>query len=273
MRKLLRKIAAGGDGARFYQASLDALTEQPILGPVAVDVPWSVAFHYDAPNRPDRMNRLGGGGVLISDRWILTCAHLFSDIGRKRDEPPLAEKNFYAHIGGQHLHSGTVRRISTPLAGPFRPLQPGKHPAAVGDICLVELAEPVDETPLRVAATPAQVGEQVRTFGWPKGNDGTGSLSQLDTAIVDPRGGMRLWPGPGELCAAVPKGLLLGPGFSGQPVVRHADTTGANTPEVVALISRGKADKLPFEFPMVLTDITAHLAWITTTTAGAVTPC
>ncbi|OLZ50308.1 hypothetical protein BS330_29030 [Amycolatopsis keratiniphila subsp. nogabecina] len=273
MRKFLRKLVAGGDGASFYQASLDALTAQPVLGALTVEVPWSVAFYYDAPNRPGRMNRLGGGGVLISDRWVLTCAHLFSDIGRGRDEPPLAEKAFYARIGGRELHHGIVRRINAPVPGPFRPYRPGRLPSAVGDICLVELAEPVDGPAARIATTPAQVGQQVRTFGWQKGNDGPGPLSQLDTTIVDPRGGMRLTPGPGELCAAIPKGVLLGDGFSGQPVITLPDTTGTGTLEVAALISRGPVEELHFEIPMVLTDLTAHLAWITAATSGAVTPC
>ncbi|OLZ51732.1 hypothetical protein BS329_15840 [Amycolatopsis coloradensis] len=268
--KFLRKAVAGGDGARIYQASLDALTDRPALGPLTVEVPWSVAFYYDAPNRK---NRLGGGGVLISDRWVLTCAHLFSDIGRKRDEPPVAEKNFYARIGGRDLHSGTVRRINTPLPGPFRPFRLGKAPGAVGDICLVELADPVDGPPIRVATTPAQVGQTVRTFGWHKGNEGAGPLSQLDTTIVDPRGGMRLGVGAGELCAAVPDDVLPGHGFSGHPVITLPGTTQTGTPEVAALICRGQAAELHFKVPMVLTDVTAHLAWITATTSGAVTAC
>lgn len=273
MLKLLRNAIPGGESARCYQASLDSLAYQPVLGPVAVEVPWSVAFYYDAPNQPDRMDRLSGGGVLISDRWVLTCAHLFSDVGRKRGEPRLAEKNFYARIGDRDLRSGTVRRINTPVPGPFRPPRPGKPSGAVGDICLVELAEPLDLQSLRVATTPAQVGQTVRTFGWPGGNAGEGILTQVATTIVDPRGGILLGLSHGELSAAIPKDHALGRGFSGQPVITLPDTPDSGEPEVVGIVSRGPSEGLPFGLPMILTDVTAHLAWITDTTSGTVNAC
>jgi hypothetical protein len=172
------------------------------------DVRWLVRIAAAGPAGP-----LTGAGVLVSDREVLTCAHVVHGADT-------AQVQLVAHPGLDPLAARVV------LRGPWPRL-----PGGAGDVAVLELDRPLPDrtaAPAPFAAlhqwarppAPALVA-----YGFPAGHDtGLGSEIRLT------RGGFRI---AGELMQLEHEGtgMPLSPGFSGGPVVI------AGTGEVVGLVT------------------------------------
>ncbi|WP_263108116.1 serine protease [Kitasatospora sp. DSM 101779] len=172
------------------------------------DVRWLARIDTAGPAGP-----LTGAGILISDREVLTCAHVVHGVHE-------AEVRLVAHPDLPPL-TGTVA-----LRGPWPEL-----PGGAGDVAVLELHQPVPAqtaapapfAPLhRWAGPPAPA---LVAYGFPAGHD-TGLSSEIRLT----RGGFRI---AGELVQLEHEGtgMPLSPGFSGGPVVIAA------TGEVAGLVT------------------------------------
>ncbi|MDH6574926.1 trypsin-like peptidase domain-containing protein [Kitasatospora sp. MAP5-34] len=154
-----------------------------------------------------------GAGILVSDRRVLTCAHVV--YGQDRAAVRLVNRP-----DDPELPATVVRR------GPW-PARPG----GAGDVAVLELDQPVPAHvagPARFAPLHSWSGlqaPQLAAYGFPAGHDGG-----LSSEIRLTRGGFRIG---GELVQLEHEGtgMPLSPGFSGGPVVIAA------TGEVVGLVT------------------------------------
>ncbi|WP_405015527.1 trypsin-like peptidase domain-containing protein [Kitasatospora sp. NBC_01539] len=172
------------------------------------DVRWLARIDTAGPAGP-----LTGAGILISDREVLTCAHVVHGADR-------AEVRLVAHPDLPPITAAVT------LRGPWPRL-----PGGAGDVAVLELHDPV---PAQVAA-PAPFAPLHRwagppapalvAYGFPAGHD-TGLSSEIRLT----RGGFRI---AGELVQLEHEGsgMPLSPGFSGGPVVI------AETGEVAGLVT------------------------------------
>jgi len=184
------------------------------------DVLWLARISTDGPAP------MTGAGSLISDRQVLTCAHVVHE--RSRALVRLVNRPDHPALGA------TVLR-----RGPW-PDRPG----GAGDVAVLELDRPVPghiAGPAPFAPLHGWSGlktPQLAAYGFPAGHDGG-----LSSEVRLTRGGFRMG---GELVQLEHDGtgMPLSPGFSGGPVVIAA------TGEVVGIVTaaqdtlwRGSGDR------------------------------
>lgn len=137
-----------------------------------------------------------GGGVLCTDKWVLTCAHVVAD---GRDAPDLVWVEF-------------------PFVGPdlvaARVVPDGWRPATANgfaDLALLELADPMPPArPALLRIPGSQVSHRFRVFGFPRGHDdGVRARGEVEGAAHGE------WT---QLVAEPGRGHLIDRGFSGSPV-------------------------------------------------------
>jgi 3',5'-cyclic AMP phosphodiesterase CpdA len=154
-----------------------------------------------------------GVGVLISDRWVITCAHVVNTAlglnSRQQGRP-----------------DGTIS-VDFPIADPHSApltaavtlwLPPPRDGAAGDDIAGLELISgpaPDSAKPARLAVEAPRPGRAVRVFGYP-GTPPRPDGSWIATTVVGRVGGgwLQLDSGPDST-------LRVQPGFSGSPVVDY----------------------------------------------------
>ncbi|MER5637208.1 trypsin-like peptidase domain-containing protein [Kitasatospora sp. NPDC002227] len=166
------------------------------------DVPWLARITTDGPGATT------GAGVLVTDRWVLTCAHVVA--GAERAAVRLVNRPALPELGATVLRRGPWQGEGT------------------GDVAVLALDEPVSVEPARFAPLHGWSGlraPQLAAYGFPAGHDGG-----LSSEIRLTRGGFRI---AGELLQLEHEGtgMPLSPGFSGGPVVIAA------TGEVVGLVT------------------------------------
>lgn len=250
---ILRQVSVG------VRAIMDDLPMKPHVVDPPMSAPWMVTIRWDVTEK-GWGDQYTGAGVLISPQHVVTAAHLFNaDMPippGARDVPGIAERNFFVRVGADHIGGGDRREILKTETAGFTPVVVlGAPPLKImGDLAVLTLDTPVDTTPIRLAASPVELGDKVSVFGWPGGPDGHGRLTQVHTAIIAPGACATADIRDDEKCAANILGDdTLRSGYSGGPVVRF-DEDG--TPELVALCSRGASgldDDIPA--PAALVDV------------------
>ncbi|AUG77023.1 hypothetical protein CFP65_2172 [Kitasatospora sp. MMS16-BH015] len=152
-----------------------------------------------------------GAGVLVTDRWVLTCAHVVA--GTARATVTLVNRPAFPPLGATVLRRGPWRGDGT------------------GDLAVLALDEPLPgyaAAPARFAPLHDWAGlraPQLAAYGFPAGHE-----VGLSSEVRPTRGGFRI---AGELVQLEHEGtgMPLSPGFSGGPVVIAA------TGEVVGLVT------------------------------------
>lgn len=194
---LLRRFVARGP-RKAYREALDAIATAPHLAETAIDAPWIVGVHYDAPGRE---NYFTGVGAVIDSEWVLTCAHIFSaalDMPQL-GEPPTAEKDFFLRVGDPRIGVGKRYEIARKVENDFRP--------AVGREALRNLREPTNDIVLlRLAACRS---------GMIKPGEICAANGQTDAAILNGYSGgpgviLPRLGGPAVLAALVSRGADVG---------------------------------------------------------------
>jgi tetratricopeptide (TPR) repeat protein len=161
--------------------------------------PWLVSIrraHDRAPN---------GAGVLVTDRHVLTCAHV--TVPNNRRQPP--EGPLFVHFHHADPHE--------PI--PAVVVEGGWHPQdsvlRTGDLAVLELQNPLPRTaavaPL-VSTENGVWGHRFHVYGYPEGDHRAGGVSANGT--ISGRAG----PDWIQLESTSTLGHGLAPGFSGSPV-------------------------------------------------------
>ncbi|MFE7032448.1 tetratricopeptide repeat protein [Streptomyces sp. NPDC057621] len=161
--------------------------------------PWLVSIrrlHDRPPN---------GAGVLVTDRHVLTCAHV--TIANKRWQPPEGP----VFVQFQHDETRTLLRAVV--------IEGGWHPQdsvlRTGDLAVLELLDPLPES-ARTAPLVSAEGKlwkhEFHVYGYPEGDHKTGGVSA--SGVIQGRAATD-WI---QLEAASERGHTLAPGFSGTPV-------------------------------------------------------
>ncbi|WP_280699058.1 trypsin-like peptidase domain-containing protein [Kitasatospora sp. GP82] len=154
-----------------------------------------------------------GAGVLISERRVLTCAHVVQGCTR-----------VVVHLAARPDHPPIGATVA--VRGPW-----GERTGGTGDVAVLELDRPLPPyiaVPARFAPLHGWNGlhaPQLAAYGFPEGHDGG-----LSSEIRLTRGALRIG---GELVQLEHEGtgMPLAPGFSGGPVVIAA------TGEVVGIVT------------------------------------
>ena len=250
-----------------------AMSKIAVLPHAAIETmpaPWIVEIAYDAAKH-ERANFFTGIGVLISERHVLTCAHIFSSAIDAETVPrgdiPTEDKDFFVRYGSEKLGQGTIRHITRIIPHPdFKPPVPGqRQPKGVCDLAVLVLSDPVDTEYISIAEDhPLKVQSSVSVLGWPKGPEGTGNLQQVNTSILPYSCGMSGGLTPREMVVANFTGQgALDNGCSGGPVL-FTPNPGEKT-VLVGLLSRGAAGmstKDRYGLPGIATDLTWHHDWV-----------
>ena len=156
-----------------------------------------------------------GGGVLVTDRLVLTCAHVVAP-GNASEAPT---EPVYVHF--QFVEG------ATPTAALVNPdgWMP-EAPNGTGDFAILELQEPAPAGAVPASLRSSSDGiwdHRFRSYGYPKGHAASGVWSRGD--MVGASGHERL-----QLETDSALGYMLEPGFSGSGV--WDETAGA----VVAIV-------------------------------------
>jgi hypothetical protein len=221
----------------------------PKVAEAPVAAPWIVSVRWDHSDDADCTDTFTGVGALISDRHVLTSAHLFckdmedvpmpAHLDNGRPVVPIAKREFFVRIGGTDIGTGERCEISEIISADFtiKVLLGAPPLERMNDVAVLVLAEPVTTTPIKLASRPIEVGDRVSFLGWPDGPKGHGQLTQVDTVVVDHRAGAAGMARKDEQCAANVVGKQqMANGFSGSPVVRPLGEDGC---ELVGIGSRG----------------------------------
>ncbi|MGE7434856.1 VMAP-C domain-containing protein [Kitasatospora sp. NPDC001175] len=171
------------------------------------DVSWLTRITTEGPFATT------GAGLLISDRRVLTCAHVVQGCVRAR-----------VHLAARPDHPPIGATVA--VRGPWV-----ERSGGTGDVAVLELdaaLSPYTATPARFAPLHGWSGlhaPQLAAYGFPEGHDGG-----LSSEVRLTRGALRIG---GELVQLEHEGtgMPLAPGFSGGPVVL------AGTGEVVGIVT------------------------------------
>ncbi len=260
---------------------LEDLPVTPEVAQVPVAAPWIVSVRWDHAEDADRADKFTGVGVLISDRHVLTSAHLFCKDMEEVPMPPhlddgtpivpIAVREFFVRIGGTDIAAGERAEVSQIISADFvmKVVMGAPMPEFMNDLAVLVLAEPVATTPIKLATRPIEVGDRVSLLGWPNGPKGHGQLTQVNTVVVDHRAGAAGMARKDEMCAANVAGdKQMASGFSGSPVFRR---TGEEDCELVGVCSRGSLLNLGdgMSPPAIFADVVvAQREFVANSTAG-----
>ncbi|GAA2287676.1 serine protease [Streptomyces ruber] len=189
-----------------------------------------------------------GAGFLVTERHVLTCAHVVAGADREKVSVSFAHAHAHAHTQEparrhayerEHEHEHEyehARPAGTPAAIPARVIAHGGwngHDADPGDLAVLELDRPVPYRPARFADPADAYGDPPRrlvTYGFPKHYD-EGTLAEYRATTDQLIAGE--WV---QLEAWAPYGQSLVPGFSGAAV------TLADSGRVVGMVSSAARD-------------------------------
>ncbi|WP_208865402.1 trypsin-like serine protease [Amycolatopsis rubida] len=237
-----------------------------------------VAIEYNAPEH-DRENFFTAVGTLIAPDWVLACAHaVTATIDRevmRLGDIPTADKEFHVRVGSRVLgQGGAISPVDSivphpAFASPNRLKGRPKRGDGAHDVALLRLREPVAH-PVATVATEPMLDEfdPVSVMGWTRGPEGTGRLSNVDTAVLPLKIGLSGGLGLGEMCIANTGGNDMDQGFSGGPVWVCPQGDADREPLVIGLVSRGCVGLFSAKkhgAPVVATDLTRHADFITGT--------
>ncbi|SHG32369.1 S1 family peptidase [Streptoalloteichus hindustanus] len=189
------------------------------------------------------------GGSLVKPDWVVTAAHCVRGTSAGQVQARIGTTN--------RTSGGTVARASRIVV----------HNS--GDIALVKLTQPVQQTPIKVAADSGPDGTRTRIIGWGQtcpNRGGCGApvnLQELDTSIVaDSR--CRGISGSTEICTNNPNnnsGACYGD--SGGPQVKAVNGQW----ELIGATSRsGNGSSTCATGPSIYADVPAFRSWLQTYT-------
>lgn len=148
-------LAAGAGGHGLSDTS--ALGRSPAPPPPPSILPFNAKLtSADIPVPGGGVRDGACSGSLVAPQWVVTAGHCFHDL---KD----------ARIGGRPPYTMTV------TVGRLKDSDPGGHTAEVvdvrqspvNDLAVAKLSAPVDDiTPVTLASTRPQIGEQLQFAGW-----------------------------------------------------------------------------------------------------------
>jgi len=267
--------------AAVVRPFLENLPMTPEVAEAPVAAPWIASVRWDHADDPDNADNFTGVAALISDRHVLTSAHLFckdmeevpvpAHLDTGKPVVPIAKRKFFVRIGGTDIGTGERCEVSEIISADFviKVVMGAPPNKRMNDLAVLVLAEPVTTTPIKLATRPTEVGDRVSFLGWPDGPAGHGQLTQVNTVVVDHRAGAAGMAREDELVAAnVPGKQQMANGFSGSPVFRVLDEDDYL---LVGVCSRGGLIELGEEFstPAIFADVVvAQREFVRSSTAG-----
>ncbi|MET8630678.1 serine protease [Kitasatospora sp. NPDC004669] len=197
------------------------------------------------------------GASLISPTWAVTAAHCVDGS---------SAADFTVRVGStDRTNGGEVSAVSQFIPHPSYNSASGNN----YDIALIQLATPVQATPIGIADSSPAVGTAIRLLGWGQeqpqrgADNGPDQLKELDTSVVG-SGCAEGFDAHSELCVNNPQG----PDGSNQGAC-YGDSGGPAVAQVagawrlVGATSRaGSADSTCAVAPSIYTDVTAYRDFI-----------
>jgi hypothetical protein len=282
-----QKMVAGGCLAAFGMLALVPGTAGAVVGGTNATESYSWVAQLTTDQGwhliDGRLKKLSGTctGSLIASTWVLTAAHCVTvdkldEHGRVIEDPdaPLLDPGkITARIGSTTRDSGgevpSVKRLVTEPGG--------------ADIALIELAEPVTATPVKLADSvpgaisrtltlgPERPGPEVRVLGWGKtcrADDcpKEDTLQQLDTRLGM---GLGCLGDDRAICTATTRAAGPDHGDSGGPLVArtgdHWEQYGVTQSITGEKTAKQDSDPMIGEYA----DVSAYRKWIDDTTSSA----